>query len=223
MIDLAKSADYFNPTTVTEDIHIIGCGAVGSNLANLLVRFGLKNIILWDMDTVDPHNIVNQFYDSTDIGKLKTEALACHLKKINPELEDTLQVRGAYSGQRLSGYVFLAVDNIDLRRDIVTKLKSNTYIKAVFDFRIRLEDSQCYAADWKNMKQIDNLLNSMDFTHDEAKAENPVSACNVELGVAPTAIQCVTAGVCNFINFVKGRGLKKLILLDSFGFTVQAF
>lgn len=223
MINLSKSADYFNPAEVTEEIHIIGCGAVGSNLATLLVRFGLTHITLWDMDTVDAHNIVNQCYDATDIGKLKTEALGAHLQAINPDIVDDLTLQGAYEGQRLSGYVFLAVDNIDLRRDIVTKLKSNQYVKAVFDFRIRLEDSQCYAADWRNIKQVDNLLNSMDFTHDEAKSENPVSACNVELGVAPTALQCVTAGLCNFINFVKGRGLKKLILLDSFGFVIQAY
>ena len=101
--------------------------------------------------------------------------------------------------------------------------KDNPYIKAMLDFRTRLTDAQHYAADWSDMKMVDDFIKSMDFTHDEAKAETPVSACNVTLSVAPTVRMVCALGVANFINFVKGSRLKKMILVDAFGFTLDAF
>ena len=225
-MDLVKSYDFFKPETCGDRIHIIGCGAVGSTVAENLVRFGLTNITLYDFDTVEAHNIANQMFRTIDIGKPKTQALAEILTEINPELEGKMKIEAeAYHGQRLSGYVFLCVDNIDLRREIATANKGNPYIKAMFDFRIRLEDAQHYAADWKNPKMVNNFLATMQFSHEEAKKETQVSACNVELSVAPTVRQICALGVSNFINFVKsgGAAIKKMILASAFDFDIQAF
>ncbi len=225
-MNLVKSYDFFQPETCQDRLHIIGCGAVGSTVAENLVRFGLTKITLYDFDTVEAHNIANQMYRATDIGKPKTTALAEYLKEINPDLEDNLKIEEkGYTGQRLSGYVFLCVDNIDLRREIATANKTNSYIKAMFDFRIRLEDAQHYAANWKDAKMVTNFLNTMQFTHEEAKAETQVSACNIELSVVPTVREVCLIGVCNFINFVKsgGKAIKKMILVNPFMHEVQAF
>lgn len=225
-MDLIKSYDFFKPETCTDRLHIIGCGAVGSTVAENLVRFGLTNLTLYDFDTVESRNIANQMFRSIDIGKPKTQALANILIEINPELEGKLRIEPeGYHGQRLSGYVFLCVDNIDLRREIATAQKTNPYLKAVFDFRIRLEDAQHYAANWKDPKQIKNFINTMQFSHEEAVKETQVSACNVELSVAPTVRQICALGVSNFINFVKsgGQALKQMILASAFGFEIQAF
>ena len=223
-MDLSKSYEFFKPEMCEERIHIIGCGAIGSTVAENLVRFGLKNITLYDFDYVEPHNIANQMFRQTDIGKLKIEALADMLCDINPDIKDSLKlVSKGYVGQRLSGYVFLCVDNIDLRREIATACKDNKYVKAMFDFRMRLTDAQHYAADWKDKKMVETFLDSMDFSHDEAKAETPVSACNITLSVVPTVRAIVAYGVSNFINFAKGGSIRKLILMDAFGHTVDAF
>lgn len=158
-MDLAKSYDFFKPEMCRERIHILGCGATGSTVAENLVRFGLTNLTLYDFDTVEPHNIANQMFRSIDIGKPKVEALSAMLIDINPALKETLKLEPTgWHGQRLSGYVFLCVDDIDLRRKIATENRGNTYIKAMFDFRIRLEDAQHYAADWSNPKMVDNCL-----------------------------------------------------------------
>lgn len=225
-MDLVKSYDFFQPEKCQERIHIIGCGAVGSTVAENLVRFGLTNITLYDFDTVEKHNIANQMFRHIDIGKPKTQALAEYLTEINPDIVHDLEIEEeGWTGQRMSGYVFLCVDNIDLRREIAEKNKDNMYIKAMFDFRIRLTDAQHYAANWKDPKMIKNFLNTMNFSHEEAKKENPVSACNVELSVAPTVRQVCAVGVCNFINFVKSGGsiIKKMILVDAFNYDIQPF
>jgi len=62
----------------------------------------------------------------------------------------------------------------------------------------------------------------MAFSHDEAKKETPVSACNMTLSVCSTVKTVVSYGITNFINFVKGGGLKKMILVDAFKFDVIA-
>jgi len=125
--------------------------------------------------------------------------------------------------QRLSGFVFLCLDNIDTRREITQKCEGNQYIRGVFDFRMRLTDAQHYAADWSDYSMRQNLLNTMNFTHEEALAETPLSACNLPLSVAPTVRMICAAGVSNFINFAKGDGLKKMILIDAFSFAIDAF
>jgi hypothetical protein len=115
------------------------------------------------------------------------------------------------------------VDNIELRREIAAANKDNPYIKAMFDFRTRLTDAQHYAADWSDMKMVGDFIRSMEFSHEEAIVETPVSACNVTLSVAPTIMMICSLGAANFVNFAKGAGIKKLILIDAFGFTLDAF
>lgn len=223
-MNLAKSYDFFKPEDCRDRIHIIGCGSVGSVVAENLVRFGLTKITLYDFDIVESKNIANQMFTGEDVGRPKVEALADMLVKINPEVAADLRIEPkGYVNQKLSGYVFLCVDNIDLRREIATAYKGNPFVKGMFDFRTRLEDAQHYAADWRDPKMVQAFLNSMAFTHEEAAEATPVSACNVTLSVAPTIRIIVAHGVANFINFVKGRGIKKMIMSDAFAHALDAF
>ena len=223
-MDLSKSYDFFKPEMLKSRVHIIGCGAIGSTVAENLARFGITQITLYDFDKVEAHNIANQMFRNTDIGKMKIEAMAEYLCEINPDCKDGLRlVPDGWTGQRLSGYVFLCVDNIDLRREIATAYKDNPYVKGMFDFRMRLTDAQHYAAAWDDQKMVQDFINSMAFSHEEAKEETPVSACNITLSVATTVRMVVACGVSNFIKFVKEGTIKKWILIDAFAPEVCAF
>lgn len=223
-MDLSKSYDFFKPEAVTQRIHIIGCGSVGSTVAELLARIGLTNITLYDFDRVEPHNIVNQMFTERQVGMEKVDATLELMNAINPECANSVTLmRAGYTKQKLAGYVFLCVDNIDLRRRIVEENKHNIFIKAMFDFRTRLTDAQHYAADWSDEKMVEALLNSMNFSHEEAAEETPVSACHVTLAVPTTVRMICDIGVGNFMNFVRGRNLKKLVLCDAFSPSVDAF
>lgn len=223
-MDLSKSYEFFQPEKEDARIHIIGCGSVGSTVAENLARCGLTKFTLWDFDRVETHNIVNQMFSQDDVGKLKVEAVRDMLISINPDATQDIEVKQeGWQGKMLSGYIFLCVDSIELRREIVEKHMDSPFVKAVFDFRTLLESAQHYAADWSNYKMKQDLLNSMRFSHEEAKDETPVSACGVTLGVATTVRLICALGVNNFINFVKGNGIKKLILIDGFQFDLMAF
>ena len=221
MISTVKQGDYFQPIDdLKAPIHIIGTGAIGSTIAVMLTRMGVQELHLYDFDEVEMKNICNQEYFDSQIGHSKLGALSETLFDINPNIILKTHTDGWKEGTRLSGYVFLCVDNIDLRRQIVEENIYNKYIKAMFDFRMRLTDAQHYAADFKN---LDYLLKTMQFTHEEAKAETPVSACGTDLNVITTVRTICSLGLSNFINFVKENKLKKMIIVDLKEFMIDAF
>jgi len=68
-------------------IAICGCGGLGSNIALMLARAGVKKLILIDFDKVEITNLHRQFYKPTQIGKPKVEALVENLKEYAPYVE----------------------------------------------------------------------------------------------------------------------------------------
>lgn len=224
MMDLSKSYEFFQPEMCQERIHIIGCGSVGYTVVELLARFGLTKFSLYDFDKVEKHNLANQMFVTDDIGKLKVDAVANHLIAINPDIKENLKVfNEGWHGQKLSGYVFLCVDNIDLRRKIATENKLNNFIKGMFDFRTRLVDAQHYAADWSNNTHKEYFIGTMNFSHKEAEEATPMSACHVALSVAPIVRIISAAGVMNFINFVKDKKIKQTVIVNIDNLTLDAF
>lgn len=221
--NMSKHLEFFDPINqIDGEIHIIGCGAIGSTLAEMLTRMGVQHLHLYDFDTVSPHNLANQMFRFIDIATPKVYALEGMLTGINMDIGLTLHPDGWTTGTTLSGYVFLCVDNIDLRRQIVTENQYNKSIKAMFDFRMRLTDAQHYAALW-NPAGIEFLLKNMAFTHDEAKEATPINACGTSLNIIPTVRSIVSLGLANFINLLKTGELKKMILIDAFSFLLDAF
>lgn len=224
MMDLSKSYDFFQPDKDDARIHIVGCGSVGSTIAENLARCGVTKMTLWDFDKVEAHNIVNQMFRQQDVGKLKVDALKDILMDINPEMKDTVETKPeGWQGKLMSGYVFLCVDNIELRKEIVKRHMDTPYVKAMFDVRTLLTGAQHYAAAWDDFKMKQNFLESMNFSHEEAAAETPISACGVTLGVATTVRLISALAVNNYIKYVKGEGLWKFVQIDGFTGLLDCF
>lgn len=217
-MDLTKSRDFFNPEKVTDTCHIIGCGSIGSNVAELLVRYGIKNLTLWDFDIVEPHNIANQLFFNDQIGERKTEALSNILLRINPDLKLTIKER--YSDEILSGYVFLCVDSIEVRQQIVDNNMRNNSISTMVDFRTGLFQGQSYFADWKAKVNRENFRKSMDFTHEEAEINAPTTACGTSLGVSPVIKATAIAGICNFTNYINHYPTKSVVISNPYDFNI---
>lgn len=64
-------------------ILVVGIGA-GSDLAVKLARLGPKELRLVDPDRVEVSNLCRTFYTKDDLGDLKVEALARHIRRANP-------------------------------------------------------------------------------------------------------------------------------------------
>ncbi|MFC2032188.1 ThiF family adenylyltransferase [Chloroflexota bacterium] len=69
---------------------IIGCGALGGNIATLLVRAGVGKIRIVDRDFIEYHNLQRQvLFNEDDIKDQLPKAIAAerHLKKVNSSIE----------------------------------------------------------------------------------------------------------------------------------------
>ena len=67
-------------------IGVAGCGGIGSNVAMLLVRAGIKNFTLVDFDKIETSNLNRQFFFKKQIDSYKASTLEENLKSINPNL-----------------------------------------------------------------------------------------------------------------------------------------
>lgn len=222
-MDLSKSLEFFDPINDFKGaVHVIGVGAMGSRIAELLVRLGIQSIHIWDFDKVESKNVTNQIYFDTQKGQEKVLALTYILQQINPTLMVHCHPEG-WQGEVVSGYVFLCVDSIELRHKIATKFKDSASVKGMFDTRMRLEDAQSYGADWTNAKQKQTFINSMDFTDTDAVEATPVSACGTTLSVASTVVSTAAFTVANFLNLIRKGKCDTMIFVDAFAFTLNKF
>ncbi len=67
------------------EVAIIGCGGLGSNVAAMLLRSGVRCLSLIDFDRVTRDNLNRQLFFIEQVGHLKTEALAETLLRIDPD------------------------------------------------------------------------------------------------------------------------------------------
>jgi len=77
VIEYTRGLDFFNPDQFKPKercVEIIGAGGIGSPLAEVLATMGF-DLIIWDKDIVEAHNISNQNYYPEQIRMIKVRAL----------------------------------------------------------------------------------------------------------------------------------------------------
>lgn len=97
---------------------IIGLGALGSNIANILARAGVGKITLVDRDFVDWSNLQRQgLYDESDARDSLPKAVAAreHLMRINSEISYQALVEDVNSGnvEQIIEGATVVVDGLD--------------------------------------------------------------------------------------------------------------
>jgi hypothetical protein len=132
VINIMRHEAVFNPKDHPYTVHIIGAGATGSHVFAALVNLGVTNISVYDYDDVEEHNLANQIYTGSDVGKPKVEGCREYVKHklgleeapddmrfINDKVTPiTLATRDYCKG----GIVFLLTDTMDSRRSIFSQL-----------------------------------------------------------------------------------------------------
>jgi sulfur carrier protein ThiS adenylyltransferase len=88
-------------------VAVAGLGGLGSNIAVMLARTGIGNLLLVDFDVVEPSNLNRQNYYISDLGLPKTVALEQQIKKINPFIKvesRTVRVEEKNVSELFAGY-----------------------------------------------------------------------------------------------------------------------
>ena len=95
-------------------VTLCGVGAIGSNLADNLVRQGVSSLRAIDNDRVEEHNVSTQAYGETDVGVWKVEALRNRLFRVaGVEVEAVRKELTAQNARPLLGDVDLVIDAFD--------------------------------------------------------------------------------------------------------------
>ncbi len=71
-------------------IGIAGLGGLGSNIAMMLARSGIRHFVLADFDIVDESNLNRQHYFPEHLGRKKTECISEQMLRLNPDLDLTV-------------------------------------------------------------------------------------------------------------------------------------
>jgi adenylyltransferase/sulfurtransferase len=103
-------------TLLKSKIAIIGCGALGTVVANNLVRAGVGKISIIDRDFVELNNLQRQIlFDEDDIGIPKAVAAVEKLKRVNSDVEIEAMVKDLnhMNAEKIMSGVDLVLDGTD--------------------------------------------------------------------------------------------------------------
>lgn len=101
-------ARYFTPDELARlraaRVGIAGAGGLGSNVALMLARSGVEDMLIIDHDVVDASNLNRQQFWPRHVGRPKVEALAELLRGLNPHIRLEL-VHARLTGDNLPRYL----------------------------------------------------------------------------------------------------------------------
>ena len=95
-------------------VTLCGAGALGSNLADTLIRQGFRHLRVIDRDRVEEHNVSTQIYGEGDVGAWKTDVLRNHLfRAAGVEIDAQRQELSDRSARKLLKDSQLVIDTFD--------------------------------------------------------------------------------------------------------------
>lgn len=156
-------------------IGLAGCGGLGSNCAQNLVRLGFKNFLLIDLDIIEKSNLNRQFFFYDQIGLIKCEALKENLLRINPELNIKTKrikitkenIKEIFSGCDI---VVEAIDKVKYKTLVIEEISPTTPCVSATGL------GNYWSVDGIITKRINkNLIVIGDFKSDTDKGVSPLS------------------------------------------------
>jgi hypothetical protein len=170
--------------------NIIGVGATGSWAGLLAAKMGWTNFRIWDLDIVESHNCPNQIYGLHQVGLKKVDAFEQSLKAFNPNV--VVEKYDCFFESKLHQHlledaVFVAVDTLSARKDIISSIKNNYSIDIVFETSMGFEHANLNTFTPSDVQYIDSYLSLLKEDH-----ELPESACNARIITTLTNIVAST-------------------------------
>jgi len=194
-MDYIRQLGLLNPSHIDKkSVTLIGCGATGSYVALALAQLGWGNspmgqgiLRAFDGDKVEEHNLCNQIYEPSQVGRYKAEALKeIILRKCGFEIEAYNEMVDENTDRKLiqSNYVFLLTDTMLSRKEIFEKfLKFSLKTDLVIETRMGLRDGRVYAFNPNSIDQKESWVNTL-YSDEEAEA----SRCGASSSIITTVM-----------------------------------
>lgn len=177
-VSFLRHSGWVGPEDLKDTICIIGCGAVGSHIAQLAANMGFHKFQLWDGDIVEAHNLSNQAFDLEHVGEKKVEALAKVLKRFNPAIE--VETHSYFESDKhkefLTGPLVIATDTMSARYDIFKAFKFNPAVQGVYEVRLGFDFGEVHTVDNMNLSDCKNWYATL-----QDDSEIPEGPCNLRI------------------------------------------
>jgi len=167
---------------------IVGVGAIGSHLAEILCKLGVRRLTLIDPDEVDTVNLSVQGFYESEVGKPKIEAVTARLLAINPRVQVTEWQR-EYCAEMIEAgsVVFSCVDSIKVRRQLFRDYREHNW-PVFFDGRMSAESLQVYCVE-REAEAMARYRESL-FPSHEAHRESCTARATIYCSSLAAAILC---------------------------------
>ena len=169
---------------------IIGCGALGTNIATFLVRAGVGKVRIVDRDFIEYHNLQRQvLFDEEDIkaGLPKAVAAERHLRKVNSSVE----IEGIVADVNYTN-----IERFCSGTDVIVDGLDN------FETRFLLNDTALrHKIPWVYGGAIASSGMTMTIIPGETPCYRCIHPILPDLGTAPT---CETAGIVGTVPAIIG-------------------
>jgi molybdopterin/thiamine biosynthesis adenylyltransferase len=209
-MDFHRQLSIFNPETVQDKtITVIGTGAIGSAFLEAATRVGFKNFIVYDDDVVNEHNLPNQLFFNDDIGKMKVDAIADRLRRINPQVQIERHPSLFMAHTPInSSIVVSAPDNMRTRQEIFQNVNTAPQVEFFLDARMGGTLFTIYPVPTNNTQQKTYYEQSL-YTDAQAK-EMSCTAKAIIYNVFGVASEMV----CQLVKYFQEQPLPKSIVYD---------
>ena len=210
--DYTKQVELIDVSKFDVPINIIGCGATGSFVAFILIKMGFMNINIYDFDDIEEHNIPNQLFMESQIGKPKVEAFYEIYKTFhNDEGLERITVHNekitATNAYKLNGIIFCCVDSMNARKYIYQSAFKKGKADLWIESRLSIYGAYIYTLAAKDAKLLEKYETTL---YDDAEAE--VSVCGVSQTALPAAINAASMMVMQMISWFEEKELLNQIM-----------
>lgn len=186
---LTRQAEIIPIGSLGVPITIIGAGSIGSVTAITLAKMGLSNITVFDFDSVSEENMNCQWYRTSDIGKLKVDALRDLVKEMAGV--EIIPVPRAYETGNFKGIVISAADSMAVRKSLYAQHKHSYQTKYFIDSRMAAEYGMLYCIrPWDSVDQT--TYEKTLYSDDEAIQERCTAKATMYTSTLLSGLLCKT-------------------------------
>lgn len=170
-----------------QPVAIVGVGAIGSHLAEMLAKLGVRSFTLIDPDEVDTVNLAVQGFYEKEVGQRKVKAVAERLTAIDSMVAVACH-EADYGANlvRAGSAVFACVDSMRVRRQIFRDFTEHDW-PVFFDGRMAAESLRVFCIDRNNREAIDLYRASL-FPSHEAYREGCTGRATIYCAAMAAAI-----------------------------------
>ena len=208
-MEFLRQLQLFNPEEFETPVHVIGAGATGSWLTLILAKLGVKDITVYDFDTIESHNLPNQFYGPKAVGKTKVETLK---KSVYQQTGTVIKTKTEKvdGNINLNGIVYVLTDTMSSRSEIYRQaIKMKSGVNMMVETRMGLEHGRVYCIDPMSLAQTDAYEKTL-YSDEDAE----VSACGASQSVSITAIGIAQAAAWKLVKWHRGEDINNELIID---------